>query len=484
MKLKNNLGLAVVAVAMVMGSGAAHAIATLTGAHLVGSVEGLAGGVTPADNQITPTATLTLGANYQAGDVVTLSFTGISPSQTTTAPSLVCAPSSAAHGNPTFGFVNYPSASSFHYRVNNVAAGTTDSVTVGAVCTLGGFTLNGADLAAAPSGTTVVLTYTALTFVSNLPLDSGTLPLTLFHVLTQYTNTVTTAFSQTVDITVGTADRKLFVSAPTTHDTLAITTGDVCATPVAPEATACTVSTAAVLTGISIKVLGDFSFTDTGNNGICGDDALGGHLTVSAGSTVTVAADCQSATIVAPAAVGTVTMLVTTADTAAFHILTAPQSFNENTTFAYTAGTTAHTAGTETDSASAGAWGLNGFHAFVAYMPFGATIDQVVYLTNKSGVAGPVAVTGYDSAGTKCTFNAGTAAAGTVTALSAAIKGGFQGCYGTGTDKVSFTVTAQIPGALAELYTSYNVNGNRVNVVNTSNGRVTQTGNSTTGGNL
>ena len=63
---------------------------------------------------------------------------------------------------------------------------------------------------------------------------------------------------------------------------------------------------------------------------------------------------------------------------------------------------------------------------------------------------------------------------------------GFEGCYGAGyTGKVSFNVVANFPAALGELYSAYNVGGSdRGTVVNTSNGRVTSGGNSTTGGSL
>jgi hypothetical protein len=109
-----------------------------------------------------------------------------------------------------------------------------------------------------------------------------------------------------------------------------------------------------------------------------------------------------------------------------------------------------------------------------------------VYLTNKSGLTGEINVSGYNEAGTACNFSAGSIAGGRVQSLSTALLSGFEGCYGAGyTGKVSFNVVANFPAARGELYSAYNVGGSdRGTVVNTSNGRVTSGGNSTTGGSL
>ena len=141
--------------------------------------------------------------------------------------------------------------------------------------------------------------------------------------------------------------------------------------------------------------------------------------------------------------------------------------------------------GTETDNVAVGAWTLNGFQAFVPYMPFGATISQILYVTNKSTQAGAVTVDAYNEAGTTCSFSAGTAAASAVTQLSTALVNGITACYGANySGKVSFNVSAPIPGALAEVYSAYNVNGNRLTVINNSNGKTVTGGNTTLGNGL
>jgi hypothetical protein len=62
-----------------------------------------------------------------------------------------------------------------------------------------------------------------------------------------------------------------------------------------------------------------------------------------------------------------------------------------------------------------------------------------------------------------------------VTQLSSAIDVGITGCYGASySGKVSFLVTSTSLASGTELYTAYNVNGNRLTVVNTSNGRNAQ----------
>jgi len=168
-------------------------------------------------------------------------------------------------------------------------------------------------------------------------------------------------------------------------------------------------------------------------------------------------------------------------------VIPAPQSFTGTVKFNYTGAVAAGGTTTGVDTIAAqnpGAWTLNGFSAFVSYMPFATGISQVVYLTNKSNQTGAIQITGYTDTGVAFTANAGTIAGGKIVALGAALGAAVNAAVPSFTGKVSFNVIANIPAGLAELYTSYNVNNDRVNVVNTSNGRVTQTGTSTTGGNL
>jgi hypothetical protein len=149
---------------------------------------------------------------------------------------------------------------------------------------------------------------------------------------------------------------------------------------------------------------------------------------------------------------------------------------------------------------------VNAFTTEIPYMPYGSGISRIVYITNRSSTA-PVSFSAVNEAGTSCAasrFPAVSARGGAaVTLLSTAIDQGIEACYGAGfTGKVRITVTLNITpqstdslattlstgatsvgastslsGAItraraaADVYSAYNVNGNRVTVINESNGR-------------
>jgi hypothetical protein len=148
------------------------------------------------------------------------------------------------------------------------------------------------------------------------------------------------------------------------------------------------------------------------------------------------------------------------------------QTFGGSFAFKYSTAASTVTQ-TKTDAVTAGANTATGVTAFVPYMPVGAGISQVLYLTNNSNASGSVSITSRDSAGTLCSaYPAVTAAANSVVNLGTALATGIAACGGaTTTNKLALTITAQIPDGGMEVYSAYNVNGDRVNVVNSTNGR-------------
>jgi hypothetical protein len=167
--------------------------------------------------------------------------------------------------------------------------------------------------------------------------------------------------------------------------------------------------------------------------------------------------------------------------------IVAPQTFSGSVTFNYSYNPgTGPNALADFDLADApGKWTTAAFHAFVGYMPYGNGITQVVYLSNKSTLSAQVMVKANNQAGASCSFAAGTIKPTSVLSLADGLTKGIQGCFGVGySGKVSFTLNAPLPVGSVELYTAYNANGNRVNVVNSSNGRVSSQGASSLGGNL
>jgi len=256
----------------------------------------------------------------------------------------------------------------------------------------------------------------------------------------------------------------------------------------------------AVLDSIVTTINGDFSYADTNGNGSC-TESIANFINSSDG-TAALATNCQSLTVTDTSLASgnnayVVTFRKNVDATGAGTKIRAAQEFDGSVKYKYHLDS--NVAVTEEDldlingndgnqNGDLGGWTLNGFSAFVSYMPFGDAISQIVYLTNKSTLDGEVTVEGYNDQGQKCEadkFSAGSVPKGSVKSLSTALANGVAACYGTTfTGKVSFNVVANFPAALGELYSAYNVAGNRITVINTSNGRVTAGGNSTTGGGL
>jgi hypothetical protein len=445
------MGLAA-AIAAVLGCGAAQA-ADVTATEYDVSAQGLFGaGV--GDTLTTSPIAVELGADYAVNDTITLTFTGGNVDETAP-PAVVCAGASAL----LVTFINSPSANAFNYRVTFKNA-LIDST--GDVCTWGPFTVR-ADSLTAASDLTVL--YTARATVPNLPLDeAGDRVATLFDVYDQFLNDLDTPFDATVDVESG---RLSFVGAPD-EDQLIIDVDNVAsAIPYTPDIVA-------DLDSITIVVNGDFSFAG------CGLGFNPGLLTVAGGiaPSVSVATNCLSATIQDDGPLpgpGNSWDYTLTAVGGGGGILDAPQTFTAVTSFAFDS----YYGETDTDDHpyGAGAWALNGFSAFVPYMPYGAGISQIIYITNKSNQSSALDIESYDANGFDCDFTTTVQAdAGSVTQLSGDIMAGLKACYGTPVDgtldaRLSLQITGSIPGSLAEVVTSYNVNGNRNVVINNSNGK-------------
>ncbi len=231
----------------------------------------------------------------------------------------------------------------------------------------------------------------------------------------------------------------------------------------------------ATLNTSSIVLNGNFSFDCTA--------AQQAHpnITIAPVAGLAVAANCTSVTVtpaaatpVAGLAPGAPDVFLVTAVSDGTSILPAPQTFGATTTFNWVSGYH-NFSSSDTYTLGDGAWALNGFNAFVSYMPYGPNISQIVYLTNKSNQTGSVNITAYNTEGAACNSAApiATVAPGAILKLAGPLATLFDGCYGAGfTDKVSFNVIANIPAGLGELYSAYNNNGALNAVVNNSNGKV------------
>jgi len=283
---------------------------------------------------------------------------------------------------------------------------------------------------------------------------------------------------------------------------------------------------AAAVDNVVVSLAGNFSFLDNDNNGCSVDDLSSGsaRLTLGAGTTVTaVASNCSEIQYTSATVTGTDSLTVSLYNglinngNKALPVgsITATVTFRNGSTVV---GTAAGAVATWTNDAQS---------AIVNYMPYGPGISRIVYVTNNSTTSA-VTISAVNEAGTACastSFPSVTATTNRPISLSSAMDAGVESCYGTGYNgKVRFTISLNVPSvdafgitlgeqtltprqaapagssaraaatsigdALAtgattgqvsgritrnndpfEIYSAYNVNGNRVQVINSTNGR-------------
>ncbi len=449
---------AAAAALMVGGVASAHTLVVSPGPVATYSRQGAVLSASTANVGI-PGTDVTLGADYSVNDNIDFTISGATVGGATNA-NLAVAANIDCGASIIVSFVA---------RTGNVIAlrVTQKNVanTVGVVCTIADNAIEVTYPSLATSSGSVTATWAARTAITNIAFDPQTAPVgayLLASVIDQFTSTQTVAFNNVVDVNTG---RTAFVGGGTeTYAVTATNTNGNSGVNAVPAAT----------NGVVVTINGNFDFVDSGAAG-CVNGELAGVVAVvsapAAGATLGISADCQVLTITdanAPAAGTTQTYTLTI--TPPGSVLVAPQTFTSSVGFNYAVGATT---GTESDAYAAGAWTLNGFIAFVSYMPYGANISQIIYLANDSNQTGAVNIAARSSAGVACNFAAGSVSGNRTTQLSGAIKTGLEACYGAAfTDKVQFTLTANIPAADGDLYTAYNVGGNdRGTVVNDSNGK-------------
>jgi len=243
-------------------------------------------------------------------------------------------------------------------------------------------------------------------------------------------------------------------------------------------------------------------------NAACTQITLQGSI----GATASLAFSASSAGSSTQAYVGTKTL--------------APQTISRSTVVNVLSNGTTTPVFTST-SAAANTWTTNGWTARIPYMPYGTGIDRIIYATNNTGGTASIGMYAYNEAGTLCdspNFPSTSIGPNAVASLGTAANAGIAACFGasysgkvnfyltsnlkaqdadvvaitstslTGTEVTSsstlftgnstaadlsaaFTVAGTAAGtvtrasATIDLYSAYNVGGNRVTVQNTTNNR-------------
>jgi hypothetical protein len=504
MKFKIGLVAGAMSLATLFATGASAA--SLNAAALTYSQQGLASAAT-GTAVVLPAFTANLASEFLPNDLIVVTVTGV-PLAAGLNPTLTCTsnPSSVPPGGHenaaaaalTIGFLSQ-SGNTLTFRVTS-RTGANGTVSTGLVCTSSAINTTTDKLAAVSS---VTATWAATAALSNTPIDllcatgdtgaAGGAPftlgaaaacvspavanvVTLATVANQFGETVTQALNGIVDVNFA---YEQFASPSGAGNT--ITTNNLGLT--LTNNTAYT--DAVTVTSVAANLTGNFSEIP-GTAGSCSASVLtnyttpGTYLTT---PTVTGAGSCANLTLTwSHATPGLLAGQVATvgivepAPSGTDLPLVAPQTFTGTVGWTYTGSLAPNTAGLiQADTITPGAWTLNGFQARVGYMPYASNITRVVYLSNKSSLAGNATMVARNIAGVACPATGsavlGAIPAHAVTSLSAAVDAAVLACYGPGavTDKIDMTITATIPQTSGYLFSAYTVDGtSRQIIVNSS----------------
>lgn len=367
---------------------------------------------------------LSSGAEYSAGDIVTVTMTGgefAAPGYT------LVDTTPAGQSTVTFGLLS-KTATKLIFRVTAIADGTLKT-TIGNKFTLtpaGGSSF--VKLSSVAAGSKVVVTANAETS-TGIALDTTAKDShEVGAVLAQHSLSVNPVMAAVVDVT---KDRKAFV--------------DPAKATFAVNHTFTVVDQASMPgTANTIVVKGDFSAFKN-------KDGILGKLSDGAVDAV-VAADGQSATLTYAAAPAdkTLTFMVPAFDNAAAVVIP---------TSSYTAemNITEATKAVTLSAVDAGAFTLNGASVDVPYMPYGSGVEQFLWVTNKGNQVGDVKVTAFDQTGKAYgPFNLGSSAKG-LKKLDAALKTALVGAglNEATSPRVALNVTINAPSADITVYAAY-----------------------------
>jgi len=379
-----------------------------------------------------PAATLTLGAQYAAGDVITLSYSA-PPRAATNGTNAFSWPSTLAISNTTSGALALfdSSDTSVSYRVTNGGSGDN----FGTV-TLPTPVFQTAGIA----GTDVTVSSSSATS-QGTPFDSASLPAKLIDVTgSQFVYSVT-GLSETVDVE---SARKKFLISGTATNTAAFTVVGVTsgATSTANLATAGT---------MSVTVSGDFAWLDSSSS------ATGiqpGNVAAAGGSTTAISA--TGFTVSLPSTGGVVTLTNSLANV----IATGPVTVAISGTYSGSANPGAATA------SASGAYALNGSTITVYAVPTSSSVSNFIWLTNSGSTSGDVSIVVNDGGTAVDLGVVGTSQANSEFDLSAAMNAAIaaQGVTLSG-GRVHLDVVTNVPAADVAVSAAYRVGDDRVNLL-------------------
>lgn len=462
---------AAVSIAIGAGVGASAMAATVVPGGAVYSTEYSTHATANAASQVLAVAnagtapTFTMGAAYQTGDAVTFTLSNASFS-TASAPTVTCATGGS-------GTVLSPSAASVTTTSSQITFSVANAVSSPVVCTLAGASLTNASLASANTagiklglnvargGVTVDVGADAILGSAQSTLGIGVASNARFT--GQIANFGRSNVSENGRFLTGsTQDATATISATQADSVNPVTL-------VAASAFTLTLSSSASGGMGWLKNNGTATSCDLDTINAIDSLASSTTLTASNGSctSVIITRDNDNLTTLGT---GGVTLLTMSVGNVSGNYMTA-QSFTATGNWNFTAG---GVTATKAIALNMGSFTQNGTRVFIPYMPRGTGISQVVTVANTSSIPGTATISGIRSDGATCAAsNFGTVALGAnrITSLSSAVLTGLTACAGSDPQSFALTVTVNAPADNIEVYSMYNVNGNRVPVINSSNGR-------------
>jgi hypothetical protein len=413
-----------IAVATAAALSTAAQAATVSATKDVYSKEGSAG--ITVTSYASPDFTVTLGAEYQVGDILTVTFGA----------DLVDVPTSVVSSNPdvTVGFLN-KTANTAVYRVTQNAG--TNTTTIGDVLTFSGFTFDDDSVETAGS---VSVAYTAETATGQVIDSAGTNNAVLVQVIDTLSVAVTTAADAVIDVA---NDRTKFANSVTEDEIVVEITNN----------------TTDILNAVNVAeavytISGDFSWVV--------NDAV-----VSANTGATVESVSADQVVVSATTEDAVTVTFTpalnigTGETAPTQLIAASE-FTVDVAISYSSGTS--TVVDTTEGLDAGEWALNGATRVINAMPIGDDVQNFVWIGNDGPVAGAITATAIYGGEIYGPYDLGTAAAKANTPIGLALS---QALAADGVDSGRAEVTVSVTAP------SENININASYKVSSANDRLT-----------
>jgi len=410
--------------------------------------------------------TARLNAEYALNDTITFTF-ACACLVDTSLPSTLTS-TSAGGQTLTFALLN-SSADAATYRVTNRAnSASTKNLEVTLPNTVK------VDMSKAASGVSVAFsaaTSSGAAFDTSLTFDPTTTDFaaskTLVTVSNQFAGSVVTSLDGIIDVNPAAGTTPLTTFTTGTSDVFTVKTHQA------------TVTTAfaktADVSAVTYTLSGDFSWATEARKASvftpsCPSGSTASAVTLVASATGSVSWNCvgrdavgessssggsSSLTINAAGQTG-----LTALPTATFTVASSTSYFSPSGQSGATGTTTSSS--TIAANTAAGSWTINGAQIFVPYMPYGSTIDQVIYVANKSSVTGDISVQyiGTDTTSVVNLGKVGSVSGRSTLNISPLIKAALPAAA-QASGRLAFIITINAPANDVDILASYRIGDDR-----------------------